>query len=152
MKYLLVQPKTTQGLSQIKVVGEDYEFDGEGTTWALQIGSQILYVQNAMQRDLKSMYLSGTYELGALYFFDYPDLCNIITSKLGPSDLCRYEIAKAELVRTRQWDEFERRQRAGAALDGLLKFLWVLLTCALKIIGFLLIFPLIIHWMNKRHK
>ena len=81
--------------------------EGEFEAWTLLSGKQIMYVERRLHRLLERHHLGGTYDQGALYAFEYAELCAVLREQLGPSDRERY----VKLLETRPTVHRAQRQR-----------------------------------------
>lgn len=89
MRTLVCQPKGS--ISAIRVYTDPNALvTGEFEAWTLLTGRQVMCVERRLHKLLERHHLSGTYDQGALYAFDYGELCAVLRDQLGPSDRDRY--------------------------------------------------------------
>ena len=85
MRTLVCQPKGA--VSTIRVyTDQDALLTGEFEAWTLLTGKQIMCVERRLHKLLERHHLGGTYDQGALYAFEYGELCAVLRDQLGPSD------------------------------------------------------------------
>lgn len=64
--------------------------EGDFEAWTLLTGKQIICVERRLHKLLERHHMGGSYAQGALYAFEYAELCAILRDQLGPSDRDRY--------------------------------------------------------------
>ena len=154
MNYLVLQQK---GLASIlKVVSEGTDITGAFESWALKTGKQILFVDTKMYKLLKAFHMHGSYTNGAWFGYSFEDMRAILTEHLGPCDRVRYE---QEVMITAQMKEAKKPETQGIWWGHLASyftirttsFVFYVIWMLFKFVGLMLVFPFILHWMNK-HK
>lgn len=105
MRTLVCQPKSD--VSTVRLyVDQSALVTGEFEAWTLLTGKQILCVEKRLHKVLERHHLGGTYEQGALYAFEYSEMCAVLREHLGPSDRERYTQLKnvsESVVRRPTW-------------------------------------------------
>jgi len=64
--------------------------EGDFEAWTLLTGKQIICVERRLHKLLERHHMGGSYDKGALYAFEYAELCAVLRDQLGPSDRDRY--------------------------------------------------------------
>lgn len=88
-------------------------------------GKQIVCAERRLHKLLESHLLGGSYESGALYAFEYAELCAVLRDQLGPSDRDRYLQLKHRPSAPRQttlWQRTKVAAHIGWKLAGLTIF------------------------------
>lgn len=89
MRTLVCQPKG--GLSTVRVYADASALvTGEFEAWSLRTGKQVLFVEKRLHRLLERHHVGGSYDQGAVYAFEYAEMCTVLREYLGPSDFERY--------------------------------------------------------------
>jgi hypothetical protein len=148
MNYLVVRPHHGQ-FCTLTVVPEGTDIIGNFESWALSKGSQILYVNNRMDKDLKPYYMSGSYQAGAMYAYSYDEMIAIIKSRLGPSDYERYEMAVAQ-SHALQPKQIQYNPLAAVWIEGIATTLIHGVLLSIKFVVLMCIVPFVIMFLNKK--
>jgi hypothetical protein len=94
VKYVVVKP--FGDMSKISIVEEGTELTRPFESWALRDGKQILFATTKMHKVLQSQHFAGSYDKGAMYAYNYMEMCKVISAHLGPCDRERYEASLKE--------------------------------------------------------
>jgi hypothetical protein len=152
MKYVVARPFNR--LCKIYIVEEGENVATPFESWALRDGKQILFATTKMHKVLQSQHIAGAYDKGAIYAFTYEELCEVLTSHLGPSDKSRYEIAlkgseePAVIEANTPVDYLSKWPRIGYILWKTLVLIIKSAIKALNVLLFLVILPFIIKFIN----
>lgn len=149
MNYIVVRPYN-RGFSAVSIViGSDTEITGPFQSWALNDGKKIVFANNKMHKLLASHYMLGSYQTQASYAYTYEEMCAIMKSNLGPSDMERYLILK----HGQSIQKPVNGTRGEVALYIALRTLQLCGTVFIgvaKIVAVLTVIPFIIHLLSKR--
>lgn len=147
MKHIVVQPHP-KGFSIVKIIDADVKLDKPFDSWALNTGKRLLFAHNQMHRLLKSHYMVGSFEQGAMYAYDFAEMSHIITSTIGLDDKAAYEALLAQGVPQKSSVDksYVTWYTVGKACEFLIWFTWGIV----KVVSFLLVIPFLISWINKR--
>lgn len=136
MRTLVCQSKGP--LSTVRLyVDQETLVDGEFEAWTILTGKQVMCVERRLHKLLERHYLGGAYDQGALYAFEYGELCAILRDQLGPTDRERYlklqQQAKA-IQHGPPWQRTKAVSYVSWRLAGLLGF--ILYKCVSTIVFF----------------
>lgn len=93
MRTLVCQPKGL--LSVIRIYADPNALvEGQFEAWTLRSGKQIICAERRLHKVLERHHLGGSFENGALYAFEYAEMCAVLRDQFGPSDQDRYEELK----------------------------------------------------------
>lgn len=147
MKHIVVQPHP-KGFSIVKIADANVVLDKPFDSWALNTGKRLLFAHNHMHKLLKSHYMMGNFEQGAMYAYDYAEMSDIITSAIGLCDEKAYEalINKAAPPKSSVDKSYVAWYTFGKTCEFLIWFAWGVI----KVVSFLLVIPFLIAWINKR--
>lgn len=149
MNYLVVRPYRN-GFSSLTITDGDTQLDGEFESWALNNGKRLMFVNNRMHKQLESHYMAGSYQDQAAYGYSYAEMCDIIESFIGINDRKNYEALLAE-----QQEAVKAKVPSNSLpivmtiLDGVLLFGIKLCWLTIKLVGFLIIIPVILNLLKK---
>lgn len=148
MKHIVVRPHP-KGFSLVSIVDSEVKVDTPFDSWALNTGKRLLFAHNQMHKLLKSHYMLGNFEQGAMYAYDCAEMNRIITSAIGVDDKSAYEALLAQDdPRPSSVDKtFVTMHVLGKACEFTIWFAWGIV----KVVAFLLVIPFLISWLNK-HK
>ena len=153
MNYLVVRPYRN-GFSSLTITEGDTQLEGQFESWALNSGKRLMFVNNRMHKQLQSHYMTGSYQDQAAYAYSYAEMCDIIESFIGINDRKNYEFLLAEqqeAVKAKAEVPSNSLPIVMAILDGVLLFGIKLCWLTIKLVGFLLIIPVIFNLL-KNHK
>lgn len=150
MRFLVIRP-AGKGLCKVSLHKADDVLTLPFESWALSNGKSIIFVNNQLQNFLKPYYMFGTFEQGAVYAYEYEELCKAIEVKIGPSDRQRAETPQgqpAQIVTPVQSDRAEAWTNVfTTTIFSLLHILWIIA----KGLTVLVLIPLAIAFLGKRH-
>lgn len=148
MNYLVLRP--TKNACSIMITDlEDMTLPPPFEVWAIKTGAQLLFVNNHMHKTFKNNYMFGSFTTGAMYGYTFDEMSALLTHKLGPSDRERYEQALIEDAHERLRASPEEPMWA-VVLWETTKFLVTIAVKGFKMIGVLLLIPVLIHLFSKR--
>jgi hypothetical protein len=155
VRYVVCQPARTVGMCKIRIVSDPkVRITGPFKVWAMRSGAQLVFIENQMARLLKNFYLSGAYHeaSGATYMVDWHEMCLIMAEKLGPDDMTRC----MQLLSEGQADIIARRKHRQALAYEIfvrsLMFLGHVAWLSVKLVGFVLLVPLIMAIFSRMTK
>lgn len=146
MKHIVIQPYG-KGLSTVKILAADVVLNKPFDSWALNTGKRLLFAHNQMHRKLKSHYVMGTFEQGAIYAYSPEEAGNIITSSIGLNDEEAYKALSVDQVPQKSGVDrsYVTWLTVGKVCSFLIWFAWGII----KVISFLLVIPFLIAWLKK---
>ena len=142
MKYLVVHQSGP--FTAITVEQEGKVYINPIKCWALSDGEKVEFVNMRMDTYLKKFYVSGTFQTKALYALTYDEMCMLLTSKLGPDDESRYNMIKQAMPVT------SKNHVASTIIEEAGWFGLKAIFMAIKTLLFIVLFPIIIAFFNKR--
>ena len=89
VRTLVCQPRGALSIIRIYANPETL-VKGEFEAWTLATGKQIVCVELLLHKLLERHHMGGSYDVGALYAFEYAEMCAVLRDRLGPSDRDRY--------------------------------------------------------------
>lgn len=148
MNHIVVQPYG-KGLSTVKILSGDVELNKPFHSWALNSGKRLIFAHNLMHRRLKSHYVMGTFEQGAIYAYSPEETFNILTSAIGPDDEAVYRSLTSEDAPKKS--SIDKSYIAWFTLAKFCELIIIVGWGIVKVVAFLLVIPFLISWLNK-HK
>lgn len=94
MKFVVAKP--FGNMSKISIVEDGAQLDLPFESWALRDGKQILFATTKMHKVLQSQHFAGSYDKGAMYAYNYEEMCAVLSAHLGPCDRERYDASLKE--------------------------------------------------------
>lgn len=136
MRTLVCQPRGS--LSTVRLYADQEALvDGEFEAWTLLTGKQVMCVERRLHRLLERHHLGGSYDKGALYAFEYGEMCAVLRDQLGPSDRERYLKLQQDVRTLRHGAPWQRMRAASHVSWRLASLTWfVLYKCVSTIVVF----------------
>lgn len=147
MQYFVLMPKGQ--LTCAKLVDEGQILNTPFTSWPLNTGKSVSFVNIRLHKLLKSFYISGTYFSGALYGLPYDQMVSLVTSYIGLCEEAMYDQLSQNVPKR------NNRDRNMLIMTFCVRFAMWFITCVYltcKFILTMLLIPFIIKLFTNKQK
>lgn len=109
-----------------------------------------MFVNNRMHKQLKSHYMTGSYQDAAAYAYSYAEMCDIIESFIGLNDRKVYEALLADQQKhVKPKTVYDGNWLPGVIIREIAWFIGRICWLTIKLVGFLIIIPVIFNLLKK---
>ncbi len=147
MQYLVLMPKGQ--LTLVKLVDHGEILKTPFTSWPLNNGKRVEFVNLRLHKLLKSFFISGTYTFGALYGLPYNQMVSLVTSHIGLDEVAYYHKLNQSQP---TYDSYHRNRLIMTFCCRLAMWLITTLNLIGKFILTMIIVPFIIKLFTNKQK
>lgn len=147
MQYFVLMPKGQ--LTVAKLVDEGQVLNTPFTSWPLNTGKSVSFVNIRLHKLLKSFYISGTYASGAMYGLPYDQMVSLVTSHIGLDEKSFYNQV---IQQSSSKDEYHRNRLIMTFVGRLSMSFITILYEICKFVLIMLIIPFIIKLFTGKQK
>lgn len=151
MRFLVCTSASAGQCCKLRVLRANDRIAEPFKVWAMNDGRRILFVERDLGRMLSKHHIGGNFESGAMYGLPPHEMAMILETKMGEDDRTRYlrlkteaEVRKKELDAKVAASKFPLLKLSSIISWGVLQLLMTVVWHSIKLIVFLVVFPIII--------